>query len=79
MLNDRPPRSVDEAVATGERLSALLISEYLNQRHEGRRHQCRRGDRHGFCLRQCVSADGTHTIEGAQKILPYLDQRVSRR
>ncbi len=30
MLNERPPRSVDEAVAIGERLSALLISEYLN-------------------------------------------------
>ena len=30
MLNMRPPRSVDEAVATGERLSALLVSEYLN-------------------------------------------------
>jgi hypothetical protein len=30
MLNERPPRSVDEAVAAGERLSALLISEYLN-------------------------------------------------
>ena len=29
MLNDRPPRSVDEAVITGERLSALLLSEYL--------------------------------------------------
>ncbi|MBZ5581153.1 MAG: aspartate kinase [Acidobacteriia bacterium] len=29
MLNVRPPRSVDEAVATGERLSALLISEHL--------------------------------------------------
>jgi bifunctional aspartokinase / homoserine dehydrogenase 1 len=31
MLNERPPRSVDEAVAAGERLSALLISEYLNE------------------------------------------------
>ena len=30
MLNERPPRSVDEAVAIGERLSALLVSEYLN-------------------------------------------------
>jgi len=30
MLNVRPPRSVDEAVATGERLSALLLAEYLN-------------------------------------------------
>ena len=29
MLGDRPPRSVDEAVVTGELLSATLISEYL--------------------------------------------------
>lgn len=29
MLGERPPRSVDEAVAIGERLSALLISEHL--------------------------------------------------
>ncbi|HUK16331.1 MAG TPA: aspartate kinase [Bryobacteraceae bacterium] len=29
MLNERPPRSVDEAVALGERLSALLVAEYL--------------------------------------------------
>ena len=29
MLGERPPRSVDEAVAIGERLSALLISQYL--------------------------------------------------
>src|SRR5262245_1855036 len=29
MLNERPPRSVDEAVVVGERLSALLVSEYL--------------------------------------------------
>ncbi|HEY1221261.1 MAG TPA: aspartate kinase, partial [Bryobacteraceae bacterium] len=32
MLNERPPRSVDEAVAVGERLSALLLSEYLMSR-----------------------------------------------
>ena len=32
MLNEMPPRSVDEAVAIGERLSALLIAEYLNAR-----------------------------------------------
>jgi bifunctional aspartokinase / homoserine dehydrogenase 1 len=30
MLNEMPPRSVDEAVAIGERLSALLIAAYLN-------------------------------------------------
>jgi len=29
MLGERPPRSVDEAVAVGERLSALLLSEHL--------------------------------------------------
>ena len=29
MLGERPPRSVDEAVAMGERLSALLMAEYL--------------------------------------------------
>jgi bifunctional aspartokinase / homoserine dehydrogenase 1 len=30
MLGERPPRSVDEAIAVGERLSALLIAEYLD-------------------------------------------------
>jgi bifunctional aspartokinase / homoserine dehydrogenase 1 len=30
MLNDRPPRSVDEALAIGERLSALMIAAFLN-------------------------------------------------
>lgn len=29
MLGERPPRSVDEAVATGERLSASLLARYL--------------------------------------------------
>jgi aspartate kinase len=29
MLGERPPRSIDEAVAIGERLSAFLIAEYL--------------------------------------------------
>ena len=30
LLNERPPRSVDEAVAAGERLSALLVAECLS-------------------------------------------------
>src|SRR5436305_1468185 len=30
MLGERPPRSVDEAVAVGERLSVVLIAAYLN-------------------------------------------------
>jgi aspartokinase/homoserine dehydrogenase 1 len=29
MLGERPPRSIDEAIATGERLSAFLLAEYL--------------------------------------------------
>jgi aspartokinase/homoserine dehydrogenase 1 len=29
MLGERPPRSVDEAIAIGERLSALMMSEHL--------------------------------------------------
>jgi aspartate kinase len=29
MLGERPPRSVDEAIAVGERLSALLMADYL--------------------------------------------------
>ena len=36
MLGERPPRSVDEAVAIGERLSALLMADYLNAGHAGR-------------------------------------------
>src|SRR5262249_30759257 len=30
MLGERPPRSVDEAVAVGERLTVVLVSAYLN-------------------------------------------------
>lgn len=30
MLGERPPRSVDEAVAIGERLSALILARYLS-------------------------------------------------
>ncbi|HXF26316.1 MAG TPA: hypothetical protein VN610_03540, partial [Bryobacteraceae bacterium] len=30
MLGERPPRSVDEAISIGERLSALTIAAYLN-------------------------------------------------
>ena len=30
MLGERPPRSVDEAIVTGERLSAMMMAAYLN-------------------------------------------------
>ena len=43
MLNELPPRSVDEAVAIGERLSALLIAEYLNAPGHARRSHQRGG------------------------------------
>src|ERR1700722_9484369 len=33
MLGERPPRSVDEALAVGERLSALLMAEYLESQN----------------------------------------------
>lgn len=32
LLAHRPPRTVDEAIAIGERLSAMLLAEYLNSR-----------------------------------------------
>jgi bifunctional aspartokinase / homoserine dehydrogenase 1 len=32
MLGDRPPRSVDEAMAIGERLTALMLAEYLESK-----------------------------------------------
>ena len=32
MLGERPPRSIDDAVAAGEKLAALLLSELLNAR-----------------------------------------------
>ncbi len=35
MLNDRPPRSVDEALAIGERLSALLLAAFLESEGVG--------------------------------------------
>ena len=30
MLGERPPRSIDEAIAIGERLTAFLLAEYLD-------------------------------------------------
>lgn len=37
MLGERPPRSVDEAVAIGERVSAMLMAEYLASAGAGAR------------------------------------------
>ena len=47
MLAHRPPRAVDEAIAVGERLSALLISAFLENTGNGcRSRKCGRGDCH---------------------------------
>lgn len=35
MLGERPPRSIDEAIAIGERLSALLLAAYLESQGVG--------------------------------------------
>ena len=53
MLGERPPRSVDEAVAIGERLSALLMAAYLESQGTPARGG-QRGERggHGRRLRQ---------------------------
>ena len=68
MLGERPPRSVDEAIATGEKLSALLISEYLNtQGVKSVAGQRQRGDRHRQCVRQRDAAHGPDRGEGARE------------
>ena len=59
MLGERPPRSVDEAVAIGERLSALLIAEYLeSQGMPAEAVNAAEVDRHRRGVRQCLAADG---------------------
>ena len=68
MLGERPPRSVDEAVAIGERLSALLVAEHLNA--EGTPAVAvnalgRGGDGRG--VRQRVAADGADAGESAAR------------
>ncbi len=66
MLGERPPRSVDEAVAIGERLAALLIAAFLES--EGVRatavNGCR-GNRNGCGIRKCHAADGAHAYQGS--------------
>jgi aspartate kinase len=77
LLGERPPRSVDEAVAVGERLSALLIAEHLES--EGVRAV-------DVNAAQVIATDAIfgnasplmeQTRENAAKVLrPLLDRRV---
>ena len=75
MLGERPPRSVDEAVAVGERLSTVLVSEFL-----------RAGGTPsvGVNARDVVVTDAVFgnasplmeptRIKAREKLLPYLEQ-----
>src|SRR5436305_4705412 len=75
MLGERPPRSVDEAVAVGERLTAVLVSEYL--RATGTPSV-------GVNAREVVVTDAVFgnasplakrtRAKATEKLLPYLEQ-----
>src|SRR5665811_2273277 len=75
MLGERPPRSVDEAVAVGERLSTVLVSEFL--RASGTPSV-------GVNAREVVVTDAVFgnasplmeptRVKARHKLLPYLEQ-----
>ena len=65
MLGDRPPESVDEAIAIGERLSALMIAEYLEASGIPARAINAAGrDRHRRRFRQRHAHHGSHAAKG---------------
>jgi aspartokinase/homoserine dehydrogenase 1 len=77
MLGERPPRSIDEAVAIGERLSALMMAEYLES--EGIRAVAVNGA--DVIATDAVFGNATplmqQTRERAAKVLgPLLDQDI---
>ncbi len=77
MLNDRPPRSIDEAVAVGERLSALLMAEYLES--EGIRAEAVNGA--DVIATDAVFGNATPLMEptrerAASVIRPLLEQKI---
>ena len=77
MLGDRPPRSIDEAVAIGERLTALLLADYLES--EGVRAAAVNGA--DVIATDAVFGNATPLMEPTRerataKIRPLLDQGV---
>jgi aspartate kinase len=77
MLSVRPPRSVDEAVATGERLSALLLAEYLTAQGT----PAEAVDAAGVIVTDAVFGNASPLMEPTRKrarerVLPLLKQRV---
>ena len=64
MLGTRPPRSVDEAVAIGERLSSVLLAQLSGgKRHSGAGGKCGRHHRDGRGVWECFAADGADQAE----------------
>ena len=77
MLGERPPRSVDEAVAIGERLSALLMAAYLeSQGTPAVAVNAPGGGRDGRRLRQRLAADGADAGKGPRALAAASRERV---
>lgn len=77
MLGERPPRSVDEAVATGERLSATLMAAYL----ESQGIHSRAVNAADVVVTDAVFGSASplmdHTTQKAAKVLkPLFEERV---
>ncbi len=77
MLSDRPPRSVDEAIAIGERLSALLIAACLNA--EGAKAEAVNAA--GLIVTDAVFGSATPlmdqtTVKARKKLLPLVRRGV---
>ncbi len=77
MLGERPPRSIDEAIAIGERLSAFLLAEYLES--QGIRAAAVSGAE--VIATDAVFGNATplmdHTRDRAARVLrPLLDQHI---
>jgi len=63
MLGDRPVRSVDEAIATGERLSALMMAEYM----ESRGNRARAVNASGVIVTDAVFGNATPIMEATRQ------------
>ena len=77
MLGERPPRSVDEAVAIGERLSALMMATYL----ESQGIPARAVNAAGVIVTDPVFGNATPLLDPTRKkvqeiLRPLLDARV---
>jgi aspartate kinase len=77
MLGERPPRSVDEAIAIGERLSSVLLAEYLG--YAGIEARAVNGS--DVIVTDAVFGNASPQMEAtrakcAEHILPFLDADI---